>query len=155
VIHLLLGLEHLFPATIHPMVVHFTIAIVYLAGFAGVMSLFIRKGDFFVKFFLIMLVFSVLATIAAGAAGVISESYISHYPSAIHEKLHDHKQYGVFTGVFVSIALLLQLWKSFKTREKMLPSWLAVIATLIAVVFVSMAGHLGGTLVYHFGFGVH
>ena len=150
----MLTLEHLFPATIHPMVVHFTIAIVYLAGFAGVMSLFFRKGDFFVKFFLIMLVFSVLATIAAGAAGVVSESYISHYPSVIHEKLHDHKQYGVFTGVFVSIGLVFQLWKSYKTREKMLPSWIAIIVTLIAVIFVSMAGHLGGDLVYHFGFGV-
>jgi uncharacterized membrane protein len=154
VIILLLGLEHLFPATIHPMVVHFTIAIVYMAGFAGVMSLFFRKGDFFVKFFLIMLVFSMLATIAAGAAGVISESYISDYPSVVHQKLHDHKQYGVFTGVFVFIALLLQLWKSYKTRGKMLSSWFAVIATLIAVIFVSMAGHLGGLLVYHFGFGV-
>lgn len=154
VINILTTIEHLFPSTIHPMVVHFTIAIIYLAGCAGAVSLFYRKGEFFVKLFLLMLVLSFLATIAAGAAGVISESYIHHFPSGVHHAFHDHKRDAVLTGIFVTIALFVQIWKSYLSRQKMRPSWIAIAASIIAVIFVSMTGHLGGLMVYHFGFGV-
>ncbi len=151
---MLTQLEHLFPSTIHPMVVHFTIAIVYLAGLTGIVSLLYRKSDFFVKAFWFLIVLSFLATIAAGAAGVISESYLTHSSSGAQHILHDHKQDGILTGVFVSLALLLQSWTCYRTRIHMKPSRIAVGAMIIAVIFVSLAGHLGGTAVYHFGVGV-
>lgn len=148
------SIEHLFPSTIHPMVVHFTIAIIYLAGCAGIVSLFYKKGGFYVKLFLLMLSLSFLATIAAGAAGIISESYIHQFPNGVHHTFEDHKRDAILTGIFVSIALVVQIWKSYFTSKKMSPSWIAVIAAVVAVVFVSMTGHLGGFMVYHFGFGV-
>ena len=61
-------LYSLFPATIHPMVVHFTISIIYLAGLAELIA-FIWKDKFFEKAGFILLGLGVLATIAAGVAG--------------------------------------------------------------------------------------
>lgn len=45
-VDVLAHLEHLFPATIHPMVVHFTIAIVYLGVLEGFSSFMFRVPDF-------------------------------------------------------------------------------------------------------------
>lgn len=151
---MLLQLEHIFPSTIHPMVVHFTIAIIYLAGLSGIASILLRKSDFFIKMFWLLIVLSFLSTIAAGAAGVISESYISQYPKGANQVLHDHKQFAVLTGIFVSIALIIQSWSCYRTLREMKPSWIAVIAMVLSIVFVSMTGHLGGTAVYHYGVGV-
>jgi uncharacterized membrane protein len=149
------SLYHMFPPTIHPMVVHFTIAIVYLAGLAGVISLFYRKSDFPAKSFLILLIFSVLAVGAAGVAGAISGSYLSRVPGTEVHMLHTHKEYGEVTGIFVVAALVLQGWRFWKNPQRIQPSVLAVICSIIAVVMVSAAGHLGGTLVYTYGLGVH
>lgn len=148
-------LFHLFPATIHPMVVHFTIATIFLAGLAGVMSLFYRRDHFVLISFLIMLILSFLAVAAAGAAGVISESYLPHIPQSVQGMLHQHKQYGEITGVFVTVALIMQAWRLLRRKAHTRPSYVAVISILIAVVLVSITGHLGGTMVYSHGLGVH
>ncbi|MCL6600770.1 MAG: hypothetical protein K6T81_18850 [Alicyclobacillus macrosporangiidus] len=149
------SLYRLFPPTIHPMVVHFTIATVYLAGLAGIVSLFYRKSDFAVKSFLILLVLSVLSVGAAGVAGAISGSYLSHVPRSAVHILHTHKDYGEWTGIFAVAALVLQGWRVWKNPQRFQPSVLAVIFSMAAVVMVSAAGHLGGTLVYTDGLGVH
>lgn len=151
---MLVHVEHLFPSTIHPMVVHFTIAILYLAALTGLASVIFRKTDFFTKGFWLLIMLSFLATLAAGAAGIISESYITHYPSGANGVLHVHKQDAILTGVFVSLALVFQSWKSYRTWATMKASWIAVVAIIVAVVFVSLAGHLGGMAVYHYGVGV-
>jgi len=78
----LTSLYHLFPATIHPMVVHFTIAVNFLASFIGLIGVFRRKDSWFSRGFFYLLILSILETIAAGVAGVISESYLPHIPAA-------------------------------------------------------------------------
>jgi uncharacterized membrane protein len=148
------SLYHLFPSTIHPMVVHFTIAIVYLAGLAGVVSIFYRKTDYAARSFLILLILSLFAVGAAGVAGAISGSYLNHVPGDAVHMLHTHKEYGEFTGIFVVLALVLQGWRFWKNRQNVEISILAVISCVIAVIMVTVAGHLGGTLVYSHGLGV-
>lgn len=153
-VDMLTSIYHLFPSTIHPMVVHFTIAINYLCALAGLLGLFLRKTDFWGKAFFYLLILSILATIGAGVAGVISESYISHIPGAVQPIFHDHKKYGELTGVFLVLAFLTQtylLWRSKLHKVYVAAFILCVVST----VFVTLAGHLGGTMVYHYGFGVH
>ncbi|WP_249226532.1 DUF2231 domain-containing protein [Alicyclobacillus mengziensis] len=143
------AIYHLFPATIHPMVVHFTIAIIYLAGLFGLIGLIRRKDSFWVKAFVLTLVLGILATIAAGVAGVISESY-DKIPPAVQPILNAHKRDGELTGVTVVIALFVQL---IHTRMRKV-SWIAYVFCVIAVILVSITGHLGGTMVYNHGLGV-
>ncbi|WP_245631739.1 DUF2231 domain-containing protein [Alicyclobacillus ferrooxydans] len=151
----LASLYHLFPATIHPMVVHFTIAIVYLAGFAGLIGVVWRGRDgFFPKLYLLMLFLAILATIAAGAAGVISESYLKSIPHGVASTLETHKSYGELTGVSVVIAFVLQSWRWWRKKPLWSVSLVSLLFAIVAVVFVSMAGHLGGMMVYHHGLGV-
>lgn len=149
------ALIHLFPATIHPMVVHFTIAIVYLTGLAGMVGMFWRTSDvFFPKLYLLFVFLSILATLAAGIAGVISESYLVTIPHAVQPMLHTHKSYGELTGVALVIAFCLQVWHWWRTKPGWSVSVLSLLFSIVAVVLVSMAGHLGGMMVYHHGLGV-
>ncbi|KRW91779.1 hypothetical protein SD51_07465 [Alicyclobacillus tengchongensis] len=141
----------MFPATIHPMVVHFTIAITYLATLAGLIGLIRRKSDFWPTSFLYLLGLGILATIAAGVAGVISESYIRHISPTVAPMFHRHKEYGVLTGVALIIAFVAQ-WLLGLRKQRV--AMIGFIASLVATVLVSLAGHLGGTLVYHDAFGI-
>jgi len=148
------ALIHLFPATIHPMVVHFTIAVIYLAGLSGVLALIFRKDRFYARAFLLLLGLSIIVTLAAGVAGVISESYV-HIGSTVAADLNRHKEDGELTGVLVVIGFLFQVWKWWRQGQEMRASFIAVLFSLAAVVMVSFTGHLGGMMVYHYGLGVH
>ncbi|SIS66429.1 DUF2231 domain-containing protein [Alicyclobacillus vulcanalis] len=147
---MLTSLEHLLPSTIHPMVVHFTIAVAYLAGVSGLVG-GVRQTPFWSRAFLYLLLLGLVATGAAAVAGVVSESYLPRIPQAVAPMLHTHKEDALFTAVFQVVALALQL--ALGTRRQRV-SWLAVISTLLACAFVTLAGHLGGTMVYHYGLGV-
>lgn len=142
-------LYHLFPPTIHPMVVHFTISIIWLAGLLGLIGLFRREDTFWAKAFTLFLGLGILATLAAGVAGVISESY-DKIPQAVGVMLANHKRDGELTGVFVVIAFIVQLLHGRLQKV----SWIAFIACLIAVVLVSITGYIGGSMVYDHGLGI-
>lgn len=148
---MLTSLYHLFPPTIHPMVIHFTIAITYLAALAGVTGLILRRDPFFTRAFFILLVLGVLATLAAGIAGVISEYYV-HVSPTVAAILEQHKKWGELTGVLLVISTAIQAITRLKSAKV---SLLAVIVCLGAVVTVSLAGFLGGDMVYHHGLGTH
>lgn len=148
------SLFHLFPSTIHPMVVHFTIAIVFLAGVAGIVGMMWRAGGFFPKLYMLMLFLAILATIAAGVAGVISESYLKTIPNGVGHILSTHKFYGELTGVSLVISFVLQAWRWWNRKPAWSVSGLSLLFSIVAVILVSMAGHLGGTMVYDHGLGV-
>lgn len=135
------------------MVVHFTIAINYLCSLVGIIGAFRRKDSFWGKSFFYLLILSILATIAAGAAGVISESYLTNYPSGVHPMFHQHTKYGELTGVLLVVSFVIQLY-SLARQKQYRVTLLALVFCLAATVTVSIAGHLGGTMVYHFGLGV-
>lgn len=140
----------LLPATIHPMVVHFTIAILYLAVLTEVIAYF-KKDDFYERAGFLLLGLGVLSTIAAGVAGVVSEHYDVITP-AVASLLATHRFFGETTGVIFLIAFVIR----FLTRRQK-PGRVVLLALLISVVglvFVTYTGHLGGTLVYSHGLGV-
>ena len=145
------SIYHLFPRTIHPMVIHFTIAFIFLTAFVGVIGIFRRKDVFFAKAFFFMLFISIVATLAAGVAGVISESYLKDIPNSVGGAFETHKNSGEITGVLLVIAFAFQ-W--LKQRKVLGISMIALLISLISVITVSVAGHLGGNAVYDHGLGV-
>ncbi|MCL6445748.1 MAG: DUF2231 domain-containing protein [Alicyclobacillus sp.] len=142
-------LEHLFPPTIHPIVVHFSIAAVYFAALAGAAGLLFRQ-PFYARSFFLLLCLSILATLATGIAGVISESYV-HATAQVQRVLHTHKMYGEVTGVLLVMSAFLQGRTPHRRRRV---SWAAFVVCLAAAVTISLAGYLGGSMVYEYGLGV-
>ncbi|MBX5437282.1 MAG: hypothetical protein IRZ33_08695 [Alicyclobacillaceae bacterium] len=71
-------IKHLFPPTIHPMVVHFSIAIVYIAALAGLAGLVSRHQAICVRSFFLLLCLGIVATAATGIAGIRGSMVYDH-----------------------------------------------------------------------------
>ncbi len=154
---------HLFPPTIHPMIVHFPIALLYLALLIEIARFFrpYSEGRFLDRIGYYMTVLSVLACIAAAAAGVISEQYVP-FTSASATLLAAHQRDAVITTLAAMGAVILRTIAKYPRHQsgwtlmgtgRGRPSRLSSLLVLIAVIMVSITGHLGGTMVYHYGAG--
>lgn len=147
---MLIALYHLFPRTIHPMVIHFTIAIIYLSSLAGLLGIIWRNEVFYARAFTWLLFLGVVAAIAAGVAGVISEYYVTVSP-VVGPILDAHKRDGEITGVVELIAFGIQVlvyWQKKKVSN------IALVVAVVATILVSVTGSLGGSMVYDHGLGV-
>lgn len=160
--------EGLLPPTIHPMLVHFPIALLYLCLFIELLGRIVQPRDRFydrVSFWLLILAF--LAGVAAAAGGVISEQYVRWTPTTI-ALLSAHQRDAVLTGILVLLTIGARLlgrysggryrnspsgwsvWGSGRGR----PTGLSLLLLVAAVSMITVTGSLGGTMVYHYGVGI-
>ena len=155
------------PRTIHPMVVHFPIALLYLAVFiqligyvAGtIQTSFIQRAGFWV------LTMSLFALVGAAAAGVISEQYV-RWNAHTASMLSAHQRDAALTMGFAIAAWFVRIftkyssfWTGYRTERPFLFAnrgrstiWSDLLLAG-AVVLVSVTGSLGGTMVYRYGVG--
>lgn len=153
------------PPTIHPMVVHFPIALLWLTALVDVLAVFGGRGKtdrFLDRAGFWLLTLSGAAIVAAGAAGVISE-HAAHPSPATRSLLSAHQRDAVLTGFFALIAWLLQIWTRFKGggigwtvpifAGGRVSLWV-LIFVLAATVMVSITGSIGGSMVYDHCLGI-
>ena len=154
------------PPTIHPMVVHFPIALAYLTVFAELMmwvappdsQRFLSRAGFW------LLTLECIAIIGAMAAGVVSEQSVRFTPttSAI---LSAHQHFAILTGLCAGIAWLARVfnryprsarnqWSIFGTGRGR-PNLVTTLFVTMSAIFITITGSLGGTMVYKHGVGVH
>jgi uncharacterized membrane protein len=161
------ALARVLPRTIHPMVVHFPIALVYLSLALDLMA-WLAPSDsrrFLTRAGWWALTAACVAILAAMAAGVISERSVRFTPqtSAI---LATHVHYAILTGACAGAAWLVRLASRFSRSELGRGEWsilgtgrgrLHPLATLLvagSVLFITITGSLGGKMVYDHGVGV-
>ena len=154
------------PPTIHPMIVHFPIALAYLTVLAEVL-LWLAPPDsrrFLTRAAFWSLTLECIAIIAAMAAGVVSEQS-AHFTPATSAILAQHQHFAILTGLCAGIAWLGRVVSPFPRSERSEWSILGtghgrpnVVTTLFVVgaaVFITITGSLGGSMVYDHGVGVH
>ena len=154
------------PSTVHPMVVHFVIALFYVALLVDIIGHIVQQPDHFydqASFWLLLLGF--IAGVAAAAAGVIAEQYVRWTPVTNH-LLGVHQEYAVFSAILAIAALASRLiaryphsyrsrgW-SFAHTGHGRSTGLSLLLLIAAVIMVSMTGAVGGTMVFQYGVGVH
>ena len=164
---LLVALAKILPPTIHPMVVHFPIALIYLTL---LVELVMWAGPpdpthFFARASFWLLTLSCIAMIGAMFAGLISEQTIKLTPQTA-QLLSAHQHDAMLTGLFAGAAWLLRIAGRFPRSQRATawslmgsgrgrPSPLATVLVLGSVIFISITGSLGGSMVYNHGLGVH
>ena len=160
------GLAAVLPPTIHPMIVHFPIALLYLTIAVDILMWVAppEQGRFFPRASFWLLTASCVAIIAAMVAGIISEQSI-HLTPQTQAMLSAHQHYAILTGLCAGAAWLLRVFGRFPRAERGgwsifgtgrgRPSLLATVFVAGAVIFVSITGSLGGSMVYDHGVGVH
>ena len=132
---------------LHPMIVHFPIALVMIGFLAELASLFFKKEACLHKISLYLLIIGTLAALAAVLSGVFFTQELSGEAGSIKDR-HEFSAF-VTTGL-LTVTSLLRLLPILKRNETKITKQLAFVFYLLSMVSVSGTGFLGGTLVYSF-----
>ena len=135
---------------LHPAIVHFPIALFFLAGLFSAISLFFKREfwkDLAIKSLIVGVIFTPLAVLT----GMIEEQNLKHN-EGVHEILVIHKYNGIAILFYFQI-LLVWIW----LRRKLIGSkeyiaW--VFSLLLGNLSVLYQGYLGGEMVFNKGAGV-
>lgn len=137
---------------LHPMIVHFPIALLIVGFLFDIVGLF-SKRESFAQMAFYLLVLGALGVIAAYITGNQAGSGITE-EGALKQALETHEEAATLTIWIVSIAavfrIALVLLKKFKGVLKMV----SLALFLLAVIAIARTGFYGGELVYKHAAGV-
>ncbi len=132
---------------LHPMMVHFPIALLIVGFGAALLARWKRSPDWLPKAAAWMLWTGTLLLWLVLALGLLAENKAQHVPPAWKD-LYEHKWWAwraawAFTG--------LSLWRWLAGRRL---EWATLLAWLGCVALLAVAAHHGAELVYTWGMGV-
>lgn len=129
---------------LHPVVLHFPIALLCLGGALEVVRLR-RESPFAARAGAWLFGVGAVLALAAVATG---------WPLAVYEKVRSderpilelHRWFGVATAAAAGVAWLAShIWRDTATRAQV---WLRRVSVLVTVMLVTVAGHLGAVIVW-------
>jgi len=132
---------------LHPMVVHFPIALVALGFLAELASLFFKEEKCLPKISLYLLLTGTLGAIAAVLSGVFLTSEMSGEAGTVRDT---HALLAFITLGLLVITSIIRISIIVGDKESRTIKWLAFFFYLLAVISVSATGFFGGTLVYNY-----
>ena len=138
----MIALEH-----IHPMVVHFPIALIIGGYVAEITHLFFRKEPVLKVFHFWLLAAGSVSAFAAYFSGAFLTSAVPPEATVVFSRHELFAELTVFTTL-VNTALMLYLKLEKKDETKL--KWLTFVLNSITVILLFITGHNGGVLVYEY-----
>jgi uncharacterized membrane protein len=136
---------------LHPMLVHFPIALIIIGFISEVLSIFLKNEKWLSKTSTYLMFLGTLAAIAAWTTG---ELFTDHPEGGkmlpVFEK---HENAAVFTMAVMSLATIIKLILIYLKKEESKLKWVVTGLWFLAFCLVSYTGYLGGSLVYEFMLG--
>jgi uncharacterized membrane protein len=136
---------------LHPMIVHFPIAIIFIGFLFDLFSLFITKEKCLSKMGLYLEVIGMFAALAAFGTGYYLTSPMEGEAGVLREQ---HQLFATMTLVSIILATFFRLLLVYQKKEETYLKYAAMGLFLFAFVFVQITGYLGGSLVYGFMIGL-
>jgi uncharacterized membrane protein len=136
---------------LHPMTVHFPIAIIFIGFLIDLASLFVTRERCLSKMGLYLEVIGMLAAIAAFGTGYYLTSPMEGEAGLLREK---HELFATLTLVSIILATLFRLLLVYQKKEETYLKYAAMGLFLCAFIFVQITGFLGGTLVFNYMIGL-
>lgn len=133
---------------LHPMIVHFPVALIIVGFTAEIVSLFFKSEKCLSKtgFYLM-----ILGTLAAITAWLTGQLFTNHpYESGFIRVFDKHKTGALITMVVMVIGSLFRIWLVARKKEETRLKWIAFGFYLLGFAAVSVTGFLGGVMVYSF-----
>lgn len=138
---------------LHPVVVHFAIALLTVAVVCDFLFLITKKENFW-QISNYLLVAGTLSAIGAVLTGTQAFKLIEITPE-IEDLVNSHRSGGQLAmWMFITLTALRFLFIKLQLFQNPL-KWLYYIFSLIALVFLLRTGLLGGEMVYIHGVGIH
>ncbi len=136
---------------LHPVVVHFPIALLTVAVLAAFLAAFTAR-ETMLGFARVCLVLGTAAAGAAALSGFFASQTVAPVPGAAHE-LEEHRNYGYIVLILASLlsAWSIVAWRRLKRPPKPHGLFLLGHAALLAALF--LAAREGAEMVYEHGLG--
>jgi uncharacterized membrane protein len=132
---------------IHPMLVHFPIALIVFGFVADFSSFVFKKETCLSKTGFYLLLGGTLSALFALLTGVFFTSEMS---GAAGEVKETHELFAWITIGILVLTSLLRIFILVKNREDNNLKWFAFFLYALAAISVSLTGFYGGTLVYNY-----
>ena len=137
---------------IHPMIVHFPIALLIIGFLFDITSLFVKK-DFFSQAGFYLLILGAFGVIAAFISGSMAGDGIAE-EGMLKRALETHEGAAELTMWLVSFTSLLRLSLVLLKKYKGVFQAAAMTLFLLSVLSIARTGYYGGELVYKHAAGV-
>jgi uncharacterized membrane protein len=132
---------------LHPMLVHFPIALVVFGFLAEMAALYFKKEVYLSRMGLILLIFGTLSALMAWLTG---NFFTSEMAGAAGEIKETHELFALITLGTLLFTSVLRLVIQSKGIENTGLKKVALIFYGLAAISVSITGFYGGTLVYNY-----
>ncbi len=151
------------PPTVHPMLVHFPIALLFTAFLLDAIAVW-RRDRFFERAGLVLLWLTLIAVFFAILAGLYAAGHLLVTPS-VRPLLRAHRRDGIITGLVIAaiVALRMRAHRAWTKSgdlsaagpgDTLKPWYYASAAYILGLIMISTTGILGGSMVYDHGLGV-
>jgi len=145
----------------HPLVVHFPIALLLFAAVFIVLAMIVpKRGWWFSVSALILLIGGTAGAFVSVSTGVAARDKVEEGEDEMFEVMQKHEDamkqaQNVFTwltGIYAGIVVLPLLAKSLRSLKFAMPvNFLFLVALMGANLFMASGAHLGGRLVHQYG----
>ena len=137
---------------IHPMVVHFPIALIMVGFLFDVIYLFFKKEQCLFKAGLYLMV---LGTLGAGVA--LASGYLFTNPPTDGEVVNiynSHRTGALVMTIIMFICSIVRIYMVTSKKEETSLKWVSFGLYLLGTISVSFTGFMGGTMVYKYFLGL-
>lgn len=135
-------------AHLHPMIVHFPVALITVGFMAEVVSLFFKSEKCLSKTGFYLLILGTLSAIAAWSTGQLFTNEPTQ--GAIVEIFEKHETGALITMLLMILGSILRVYLVIKKKEETTMKWVAFGIYCLAFAAVTFTGFMGGTMVYNF-----
>ncbi len=132
---------------IHPMFVHFPIALITVGFLFDILSLFVKKEYNFLKFGYYLMILGTISSITAYLTGEFFTEELNGITGEIKE---NHEIFAKITMFAIAIATILRTYMNYKNIENAKLKWLVITLYALSMISVGITGYTGGTLVYNY-----
>jgi len=132
---------------VHPMTVHFPIALLLVGFLAEFVYLFFRKDPLFLAAGFWLLLIGTVAAVASYASGAFLSTELRG-SAGVQQDTHEF--FAEITVISSLICTVFKIYLKAESKEDSFLKWIAFAFYAIAAISVSITGYHGGVLVYNF-----
>lgn len=134
---------------LHPLFIHFPIALLSLATIISILHLFLKKINLSITLTTLLttgMVFGIISYMLGDSGEAFA---IQHYGVKHVEKLvHLHETFALVSLIAYGLATLTQLGNMWFVKYKKICTVATIILTIIGLILLVIAGHLGASITY-------
>jgi uncharacterized membrane protein len=136
---------------LHPMLVHFPIAIIAVGFLFDLLSMIVKNNSWMPKAAYWLEVIGMISTVLAFGTGYYLTSPMEGEAGLMRDK---HELFATITLVSIILATLFRIVAAYLNKETSGVKYISLGLFFISFIFVSITGFLGGTLVIEYMIGL-